>query len=145
MIIINELQSQDLGDIGEFIAYCYLKDCGYRIVCANFKTPIGRNRRGVTVTAEIDIIAYDKNHLCFIEVKTRRSENFTSPLTAVDLKKQRQIIRAARIYRRLMGTEETPYRYDVVSIVLEPSLKIELIKDFFSEQKFKKRRWLDLS
>ncbi len=137
-------EEQDLGKVGESLAYEYLRDCGYRIVCANFKTPVGRNRRGSLITAEIDLIAYDEDCLCFIEVKTRKSEDFVSPLTAVDLRKQRQIVRAARMYRRLFNTKDTSFRYDVVTIVLEPHLKIELIKNYFNEEKFKKKHWVKI-
>lgn len=137
-------EEQNLGKIGESLAYEYLQDCGYRIVCANFKAPVGRNRVGSLVTAEIDLIAYERDCLCFIEVKTRKSDDFTSPLTAVDLRKQRQIVRAARFYRHLFKIEETLFRYDVVTIVLEPRLKIELIRGYFNEEKFRKKRWIKI-
>ncbi|MCS6874150.1 MAG: YraN family protein [Pyrinomonadaceae bacterium] len=134
--------TEDLGKIGEQIAYEHLRKQGYRVVCANFKVVVGRNRQGATVTAEIDLVAYDEDYLCFIEVKTRKSEDFASPLTAIDVRKQRQIIRAAKMYRKLMGLKDVKFRYDAVSIVLNPKLEIKLIKDFFSEDKFKKKRWL---
>src|SRR5690348_6057611 len=90
-----------VGERGEQLALEYILKNGYRVVCANFKTPVGRNSRGAVVTGEIDLIAYDESRLCFIEVKTRSSHEFASPLAAVDLRKQRQIVRAARMYRRI--------------------------------------------
>ena len=78
-------------------------------------------RRGqYRVQAEIDLIAYDGPTLCFVEVKTRASDRFAAPEANVDLRKQRQITRAARAYRRLMGLAAAPYRYDVVSVILPP-------------------------
>ena len=123
----------------------FLQKNGYRLVLANFKVPIGRNRRGVAVTGEIDLIALDEDVLCFIEVKTRSSDEFASPLSAVDLRKQRQITRTARVYRKVFQIQSIKFRYDVVSVVLnandEP--KIELVKNFWKESKFRKNFWMD--
>ncbi len=135
----------DIGKIGEEIACQYLQAKGYRIVCTNFKAPIGRNRRGAEVTGEIDIIAYDENCLCFIEVKTRSSDDFASPLSAIDLRKQRQIIRTARFYRRIFYLQNIPFRYDAIGIVLRANLskpEIRLFKNFFTEDKFKRKQWV---
>ena len=133
------------GERGERLALAYLLKENYRVVCANFKTPVGRNRRGAVVTGEIDLIAYDESFLCFIEVKTRVSDKFASPLAAVDLRKQRQIIRAARMYQRIFHLQAAKIRYDVVSIILKEDLKpeIELFKNYFGERKFGKKFWLE--
>jgi putative endonuclease len=134
-----------IGKAGEDLAAQFLVRRGFRLVCANFKVPIGRNRRGVAVTGEIDLIALDGNSLCFIEVKTRSSDEFASPLAAVDLRKQRQITRTAKIYRKIFGLQNTNFRYDVVSIVFndKKSPKIELFKGFWTESKFRKKFWND--
>ena len=68
--------SSSLGQLGEAYAAAYLEQLGYRLVGANFTLPVGRNLRGAVVTAEIDLVAYDRNTLCFIEVKTRASDWF---------------------------------------------------------------------
>ena len=107
-----------LGRRGEALAAAYLEQQGYAIVAANFTLPVGRNLRGVLVNAEIDLVAYDGTTLCFVEVKTRASDWFAPPAANVDRRKQRQITRAARAYRRLLGLEDAPYRFDVVSVVL---------------------------
>src|SRR6266446_6792895 len=93
----------ELGSRGEALALEHLDRAGYHIVAANFSVPIGRNTRDVIVNAEIDIVAYDGLTLCFIEVKTRASDQFAPPQTNVDRRKQRQIARAARGYRRMFG------------------------------------------
>jgi len=87
-----------LGAEGEALAAEFLAQNGYRVVLSNFKVPVGRNRQGAHVTGEVDIVALDGETLCFIEVKARRSEEFTPAITAVDIRKQRQITRTARIY-----------------------------------------------
>ena len=137
--------SRTLGDRGERLAAEYLQRMGYRLVLANFTVPIGRNRNEAQITGEIDLIAFDGDALCFIEVKTRSSDEFTGPLTAVDLRKQRQIIRAARFYLRIFGIRDIPYRFDVVTIIAAPGQRphIEVIKGFWNESKFRKRAWSD--
>ncbi len=117
-----------IGQLGEELAARFLLRNGYRLVLSNFKVPIGRNRRGVSVTGEIDLIALDEEVLCFVEVKTRSSDEFASPLAAVDLRKQRQIIRTAKVHRKIFRLNTIKICYDVVSIVLVKNShpKIEL-------------------
>jgi putative endonuclease len=133
------------GERGERLALAYLLKQNYRVVCANFKTPVGRNRRGAIITGEIDLIGYDESSLCFVEVKTRSSDEFASPVAAVDLRKQRQIIRAARMYRKIFHLQAAKIRYDVVSIVLKKDTKpeIELFKNYFGESRFEKKFWFE--
>ncbi|MBA2378088.1 MAG: YraN family protein [Blastocatellia bacterium] len=139
----QRVSSSELGVKGEAMAAKRLEADGYRLVLSNFKVPIGRNTKGVQVTGEIDIVALDGETLCFVEVKTRRKRDFGGPLTAVDRRKQRQITRTARGYRQMFGVWAMPYRFDVVTVVLrkgEPA-EIEIVKGFWSEQKFRKQRW----
>lgn len=122
-----------LGKLGEAYAAAYLEQRGYRLVAANFTLPVGRNLRDLVVNAEIDLIAYDGETLCFIEVKTRASDWFAPPQVNVDLRKRRQVARAARAYRRMFELENAAYRYDVVTVVLpdDANPRIELIKNYF--------------
>ena len=125
------LDSRELGKLGEAYAAAYLEQLGYRLVAANFTLPVGRNLRGVLINAELDLVAYDQNTLCFVEVKTRASDWFAPPEVNVDLRKRRQIARAARAYRNLFELEDQPFRYDVVTVVLTDPPQIELLRSFF--------------
>jgi putative endonuclease len=139
----------ELGRRGEELAVAYLQQAGYRIVATNFAIPVGRNRVGAPIVAEMDIVAYDEDVLCFIEVKTRSSDWFAEPQVNVDLRKRRQIARAARAYRRMFGLGAAPYRYDVVTLVLPEELRpslapdIELFRNYWREDQLKKRAWSD--
>ncbi len=151
-----------LGQQGERLAAKFLEGAGYRLVAANFHIPVGRSLRGTIVRAEIDLIAYDGPVLCFIEVKTRASDWFAAPEANVDLRKQRQIARAARAYRRIFGLTGAAYRYDVVAVTLEPAgrpagdaaasspapasqpPRLELLRNFWTEDKFRKWHWSGL-
>ncbi|MGD9587743.1 MAG: YraN family protein [Pyrinomonadaceae bacterium] len=135
--------TRKVGDRGELLAAEYLVSQGYRLVMSNFSVPIGRSATGAQITGEIDVVAIDNGILCFIEVKTRMSDRFAGPLAAVDLRKQRQIIRAARAYRKVFGIAGLAFRYDVVTVLLTDPRKpvIEVVQGFWSESKFKKRSW----
>jgi putative endonuclease len=139
----ESVRTVSLGERGEKLAADFLASSGYRLVVANFKVPVGRNSKGVQVTGEIDIIAIDGQTICFVEVKTRRSDDFTPIIRNVDLRKQRQITRTAKVYRRIFGIWEMPYRYDVVTVLLPKHSQpvIELQKEFWTESKFRKRTW----
>jgi putative endonuclease len=136
----------NLGKTGEAFAAAYLEQNGYRLVAANFTLPVGRNRRDAVITAELDLVAYDGPALCFVEVKTRRSDWFAPPEANVDKHKRRQIARAAREYRKMLGIQDEPYRYDVVTVVLgedQTAPQIELFKNFWREEQLKKKRWVE--
>lgn len=134
-----------IGKTGEDLAARFLERDVYRLVLSNFKAPIGRNNSGAQISGEIDIIALDGDCLCFVEVKTRSSDDFASPLAAVDLRKQRQIIRTARVYRKIFGLKNVRFRYDAVTVVLngKKAPKIEIFKNFWTEEKFRKKSWSD--
>lgn len=144
-----ELAHFALGRRGEALAAAYLDQQGYAIVAANFVLPVGRNLRGVIVNAEIDLVGYEEAILCFVEVKTRASDWFAPPEANVSLRKQRQITRAARAYRRMFALEDTPYRFDVVSVLLPAAgdkttqLQVDLLRNFWTEKTLHKRSWLE--
>ncbi len=135
----------NLGQLGEAYAAAFLEQLGYRIVAANFTLPVGRNLRNAVVNAEIDLVAYDGPTLCFVEVKTRSSDWFAPPQVNIDRRKQRQLSRAARSYRRLFGLEEATYRFDVVTVVLPAGrpmkgIKIELLRNYFNDRRLGRTR-----
>lgn len=141
------LSHLELGALGERMAVAHLERQGYRIVATNFVAPLGYSRNDRPITGEIDIVAYDESSrpfkLAFIEVKTRTSAELAAPEAAVDLRKQRQIVRTARIYRRLMRVEAEAYRYDVVSIIIGPQSipAIVVRRGYFNEGVFAHKRW----
>ena len=132
----------ELGKLGEAYAAAYLEQLGYRLVAANFTLPVGRNLCGAVVTAEIDLVAYEGETLCFVEVKTRASDWFAPPQVNVDLRKRRQIARAGRAYRQMLGIEDQPYRYDVVTVVLggdKSTPQLDLLRNFWTDKSIRKR------
>jgi putative endonuclease len=98
------------GRRGEEDAYFYLRRLGYVMVARNYRSP---RRRG-----EIDLIGWDKETLCFIEVKTRTSHEVKPAEAAVDHDKQRELAGVAREYLRRMPPS-CQWRFDVVSVYYE--------------------------
>jgi putative endonuclease len=135
----------EFGAWGERAAIEHLKRReGYKVVATNFRVPLGRGLRGRKLTAEIDVIAYDGDTLAFVEVKTRKSDDVVAPERAVGLRKQRQIARAARKYRYLMGTAAEPYRYDVVTVIPgDGENEIELLRGYFDDRIFQRSRYFN--
>jgi putative endonuclease len=133
----------NLARAGERAALEYLKiHEGYVVVATNFTAPLGRGIRNRKITGEIDIVAYDGDVLVFVEVKTRSSDEVALPQAAVNLRKQRQIARTARRYRQILDVAGEPYRYDVVSIILDSEgYRIELLKNYFSDAVFARSRY----
>ena len=141
--------ARELGRRGEALAAAYLQQIGFQLIASNFNVPVGRNRVGAVISAEVDLVAYEGPVLCFIEVKARSSDWFAAPSMNVDRRKQRQVTRAARAYRRMFGLMDSRFRYDVVSIVFpdgsDPAadVEIEVLRGFWTEAVFRKRRWTE--
>ncbi len=118
------MSKQDLylGKKGEEAAVGLLKDSGYRILLKNYKTKLG----------EIDIVASDKGTICFIEVKTRRSDRFGLPTEAISDSKQRQISKVALMFLKENNLLDKKARFDVVSILYSKDIpQLDLIKNAF--------------
>ena len=116
------MTNQSLGKAGEDAAAVYLKGKGCRILKRNFKCRLG----------EVDIIACDGATICFVEVKTRSSEDFGVPQEAVSRKKQAQISKAALYYLKTKKLFEKSARFDVVSVLYKDNVpKIDLIENAF--------------
>ncbi len=119
-------QHLTLGKSGEELAVALLEESGYRILARNYKTKLG----------EIDIVAYDKDTICFVEVKTRHSDKHGTPQEAISGFKQRQISKAALMYLKKNHLLDKKARFDVVSIIYsENAPKLDLIKDAFELDK----------
>jgi putative endonuclease len=95
------------GEQGEDLAHRYLRRLGFTVVARNWRPPQGGG--------EIDIVAWERDVLVFVEVKTRLNDS-SAPERAIDEDKIRALRRAARDYVRRAGATEAAIRFDVVSI-----------------------------
>jgi putative endonuclease len=97
------------GELGEHAAKKHLQKLGLKFLTANF-----RSARG-----EIDLIFRDTDCLCFVEVKTRSSENWSRPAAAVNSERRRRLSQCALDYLRLLKNPPVKIRFDIVEVLLK--------------------------
>ena len=113
----------DHGLRGEDLAHRYLRRHGCTVVARNYRPRSG--------SGEIDLVAWHGNTLVFVEVKTRASSEFGEPERAVDAEKRMHLYHAAVEYARRANVEWTRTRFDIVSIVLDTTVRIEWLRAAF--------------
>jgi putative endonuclease len=96
------------GELGERAAKKHLQKLGLKFLAANF-----RSERG-----EIDLIFRDGDCLCFVEVKTRSSEDWTRPAAAVDARKRKLLSQTALDYLQRLKNPKVKFRFDIVEVLL---------------------------
>jgi putative endonuclease len=106
---------QRTGEAGERVAYFHLRRRGYTVVA--------RRWRHAFLDGEIDLIAWERDTLCFIEVKTRDAATPFAAEFQVDDDKQEALHRMAAVYVNLLPwpRQQQPMvaqRFDVVSVYL---------------------------
>ncbi len=125
------MNTTQIGKLGEDIAESFLKKHKYKIVERNIH--ISHN--------EIDIIARNKEYIIFVEVKTRSTDkdlysDYGTPSSAVDSKKIKRLITAARTYLYTSKFSKLQPRFDVIEVYLDKTdisvLKINHIEDAFT-------------
>ena len=118
------MNKQETGKAGEDLAVGHLEARGYRIAARNFRAGRG----------EIDIIAWapEGRLLVFIEVKTRKNDDFGGPEAAVTRKKQQTMARAAGAYMMQTGYDWA-IRFDTIAVLLRDGqlLEIRHVEDAF--------------
>ncbi|MEA2097457.1 MAG: YraN family protein [Patescibacteria group bacterium] len=122
-------QRREFGNLGEKLAYKFLKSNGLLILEINYQKKVG----------EIDIIAKSDKIIHFIEVKTRTkisSEKYGLPQEAVSFYKKKKLIRTALFYlAEQKFADDTNWQIDVIAIIIDKSknkAKINYIKNAVS-------------
>lgn len=119
-----------IGQIGEAIAFKYLKAKGYKILDKNFSVI---SRLTKKKTGEIDLIAKKQGIYIFIEVKAKlRGRGAGIPLEArINQAKKKRLIKTAEIWliqNKLSLT--TPRQIDIIIIAIDLSRKKAGIKHY---------------
>lgn len=100
---------------GEREALFHLRTLGYTVVARRWKS--------AKLRGDVDLIGWDEDWLCFIEVKTRTGRDPLAPAeSAVDADKQEMLRKMARAYLRSFPEKlrrEVPVRFDIVSVYLQ--------------------------
>ena len=97
------------GQLGERAAKKSLRRAGMKFLTANF-----RSARG-----EIDLVFRDRDCLVFVEVKTRSSEDWGRPASAVDAERRWRLTRAGLDYLRRLKNPRVKVRFDIVEVLLQ--------------------------
>jgi putative endonuclease len=115
------------GLLGERAALFELRRRGYVIVAQRWTT--------ARLRGDVDLIAWDGDRLCFIEVKTRTARDLTPAESAVDEDKRRTLRGLAHAYLRTFPEKEQrtiPVRFDVVSVYsIAKTTEFALFQDAF--------------
>lgn len=104
--------------IGEDIACDYLLKRGYKIIERNFRKKY----------EEIDIVATHGSTLAFIEVKTRKSDSFGTPLEGISPFKVWHLVALAQFYKLTHKNLPDDMRIDAIGIVLAFDNSVEKIE-----------------
>ena len=117
-----------VGLRGEREALLYLRGLAYVVVARRWKSP--------RLRGDVDLIAWEGEWLCFVEVKTRGERDPMEPAeAAVDAEKQRMLRLMGRAYLkgfRREARDQVLTRFDVVSVYLLPGgAEFELRKAAF--------------
>ncbi len=114
------MNNRKFGNAGEDLACRYLEKNGYKI--------LERNKH-YSRFCEIDIIAQYKKTTVFVEVKTRKTNNFGTPFEAITKTKYDNIKQGIQFY--LSENKIKDFRIDVIGIILKPEIKIEHLKNVY--------------
>jgi putative endonuclease len=106
----GKVQAEHLlrGELGERAAKKHLQKLGLKFLTANF-----RSKRG-----EIDLVFRDSDCLVFVEVKSRSSEDWTRPASAVNAERRRRLSHCALDYLRRLKNPTVKIRFDIVEVLL---------------------------
>lgn len=113
---------------GEREALFHLRAQGYTMVARRWRSP--------KLRGDVDLIGWDGDSLCFVEVKTRTGRDEMSPAeSAVDMDKQEMLRRMARVYLRSFPERlrrGVLVRFDILSVYLEQGgVEFDLYKGAF--------------
>ena len=104
-----------LGQRGEQLAMEYLRSRGMVVLDRNWR-PRGRDLRG-----ELDLVARDGDELVIVEVKTRRSIAYGSPVEAVTTRKMRALRSLALAWLECRSIHAPRIRFDVIAVTMPPA------------------------
>lgn len=97
------------GKLGENYAVEYLKGKRYQILDRNVYVGGG----------EIDIVAKKGGLVVFVEVKTRRSDEYVDVLDSIDETKEEALITSCEEYLAKHNLVSCDYRIDLIGIILK--------------------------
>jgi putative endonuclease len=116
-----------VGLRGEFEAFFHLRRLHFHIVARRWRSP--------ELNGDLDLIAWEGETLCIVEVKTRSARDMTPAALAIDEPKREMLRQMARSYIRTLPRRYRDgllLRFDIVSVyLLGERVECEIVRDAF--------------
>lgn len=118
-----------MGEKGERVAARWLAVHGWQIAERRFRS--GHR--------DIDLVATRSTsnegggrEVAFVEVKTRASDSFGGPVSAVGWRKQRELSRSAKVWISRFQRPGDTFQFDVIGVILGPEkVRVQHIANAF--------------
>jgi putative endonuclease len=107
-----------VGERGEEAAYLHLRKQGCMVVA--------RRWRSSRQPGDLDLVCWEGDTLCFVEVKTRSRFDVATAEASVDADKRRMIRRMARLYMSSLREQPKQVRFDIVTVYFDDIATAEL-------------------
>lgn len=95
-----------MGRQGEDVATHYLEKNNYQLLCRNYSCRLG----------ELDIVAYERDVIVFVEVRSRSSGDYGLPQESITNRKKMKLRQLAWHYLKAVGKTNASCRFDVIAI-----------------------------
>lgn len=120
MTLNNKNSNRSKGDEAEELAVSYLESKGYTILDRNYYFE----------HAEVDIVALGDDYIVFVEVKSRKNNDFGRPEEAINSVKENNVIKAAEAWLHERKMTGAFIRFDVIAITQDNESKAPDIRHF---------------
>ncbi|HEY3113613.1 MAG TPA: YraN family protein, partial [Gemmatimonadaceae bacterium] len=118
---------QSMGKKGESVAALWLQVHGWSIAERRFRN----GHRDIDLIATRDERDAGRT-VAFVEVKTRASDDFGGPLSAVNWRKQRELSRSATVWISRFEKPGDTFRFDVIGVILEAEkVRVQHVENAF--------------
>lgn len=106
---------KELGQRGEQLAMEYLRSREMVVLDRNWRP------RGQGVRGELDLVVRDGDALVIVEVKTRRSLAYGSPVESITTRKMRTLRSLALAWLEHRSIHAPRLRFDVIAVTIPPA------------------------
>ena len=125
----NPTQKQSIGKKGEELALYFLIEKGFEKLETNYRAGKGN---GAGSNGEIDIIVKKENVIHFVEVKTRKNDDFGNPESFVGESQASKISQTAELFLERYEEELKQkfkgfIQFDIISILFEKDILKEIL------------------
>jgi putative endonuclease len=119
---------QAFGLKGERVAEKWLRVHGWDIAERRFKN----GHRDIDLIATREVAGGGARTVAFVEVKTRASDSFGSPVSSVNWRKQRELSRSAKVWMSRFERPGDTFRFDVIGVILgAQNVRVQHVENAF--------------